>query len=181
MLLTAHKAWFVRQRCSDPFAATLNINKLQAAAAGATPAPAPAAGPERPLSASRGSGASEPAATDTPSAIAAAAAGVAARLAAAGTMLDLEYLRDDSAMEFLAAQGGVGAVGHEEEEEEASEGEGVDEAAVLQVRHDGSGLCAKGHGQAVAPGICQVSILYAEMQTYCVCSGCCCHCHVIFE
>jgi hypothetical protein len=74
--------------------------------------------------------------------MAAAAAGVAARLAAAGTMLDLEYLRDDSAMEFLAAQGGVGAVGHEEEEE-ASEGEGVDEAAVLQVRHDGPGGCAR--------------------------------------
>lgn len=105
VLLTAHKAWFVRQRCSDPFAVTLSLNKLLPKPSASTAAAASVLGPsaagaaggvggDRPCSAGRvGAAAAGEAAAGVggvgagqgpPQAAAAAAgaAGAAARLAA---------------------------------------------------------------------------------------------------
>jgi len=86
VLLTAHKAWFVRQRCSDPFAATLNIQKLLAAA---PPPPAAAAGGAAAAAAepqvegsSRGAAAAAAAGSRRDGVRVDNAAGIAARIAA---------------------------------------------------------------------------------------------------
>lgn len=147
VLLTAHKAWFVRQRCSDPFASTLQITKLHAATTAAAGTAA-----DRPLSASRGSGDADAAAAGPSAAAAAAAAatpgalpgagGIVARLAAgaaSAAALDWEYY---SAADVFGAEA-MGAGVHEameEDEDEDDEGGEVDEGAILQVGVLGGGV-----------------------------------------